>query len=68
LPIAYSQPNVVLFLVDDLGWADNDLSYSQQFAQQRGDTDALFETPNLQAVSTIRGEGHMDWGVACRVN
>ena len=42
---------MVLFLVDDLGWADNDLGYSQQFAQQRGDTDAFFETPNLRSMA-----------------
>ncbi|MEZ6193892.1 MAG: sulfatase, partial [Phycisphaerales bacterium] len=46
-----AQTNVVLFVVDDLGWADNDLGYSEQFAQQRGDTDAFFETPNLRAMA-----------------
>ncbi len=48
---ASAQTNVVLIFVDDLGWADNDLFYSQAFAQQRGDTDAFFETPHLQALA-----------------
>lgn len=43
--------NVVLFVVDDLGWADNDLDYAQAFATSRGDTDSFFETPNMRALS-----------------
>ena len=43
--------NVVLFVVDDLGWADNDLDFSRAFAASRGDTDSFFETPNLRALS-----------------
>lgn len=43
--------NVVLFVVDDLGWADNDLDYSQAFAASRGDTDSFFETPNMRALA-----------------
>ncbi len=48
---AQTNQNVVLFVVDDLGWADNDLAYSQAFAASRGDTDSFFETPNLRAMS-----------------
>lgn len=47
----FAQKNVVLFVVDDLGWADNDLSYSQSFATGRGDTSAFFETPNLRSMA-----------------
>jgi len=48
---AQEPTNVVLFVVDDLGWVDNDLFYSEAFANQRGDTDAFYETPNLKAMS-----------------
>ncbi|MEM7625011.1 MAG: sulfatase-like hydrolase/transferase [Planctomycetota bacterium] len=49
--VAQTKPNVVLIVVDDLGWADNDLPYANAFAQQRGDTDAFFETPHLNALA-----------------
>jgi arylsulfatase A-like enzyme len=48
---AQTNQNVILFTVDDLGWADNDLAYSQAFAASRGDTDSFFETPNLRAMA-----------------
>ncbi|WP_160148231.1 sulfatase [Rubripirellula obstinata] len=48
---AQNNNNVILFTVDDLGWADNDLAYSQAFAAQRNDTDSFFETPNLRAMA-----------------
>ncbi len=44
--------NVVLFVVDDLGWVDNDLDYSQLSSQHRGDTDAFFETPHLRDMAS----------------
>jgi arylsulfatase A-like enzyme len=49
--MAVQNQNVVLFVVDDLGWADNDLDYSRAFATLRGDTDSFFETPNLRALA-----------------
>lgn len=48
---AQDNRNVILFTVDDLGWADNNLNYSQAFAAQRSDTDSFFETPNLRAMA-----------------
>ncbi|MFP4353764.1 MAG: sulfatase-like hydrolase/transferase [Phycisphaerae bacterium] len=47
---AQGQTNVVLFQVDDLGWSQNSLPYSRHYAAMRGDTDTLFETPNLEAM------------------
>ncbi|MEM8783296.1 MAG: sulfatase [Planctomycetota bacterium] len=46
-----SRPNVVMFFVDDLGWADNNLDFANAFAAQRGDTDAFFETPALRQMA-----------------
>ncbi|MEM8783297.1 MAG: sulfatase [Planctomycetota bacterium] len=46
-----ARPNVVMFFVDDLGWADNNLDFANLFAAQRGDTDAFFETPALREMA-----------------
>ncbi|WP_019615645.1 sulfatase [Psychromonas ossibalaenae] len=38
------QPNIVLFLVDDLGWSDTSL----QFARERVPSNDFFRTPNIE--------------------
>ncbi len=49
---AFGQTNVVVFQVDDLGWAQNSLPYSQGYAAVRGDTDTFYETPQLESLAS----------------
>ncbi|MFW5869900.1 MAG: sulfatase-like hydrolase/transferase [Planctomycetota bacterium] len=51
-PVAHGQTNVVVFQVDDLGWAQNSLPYARSYATARGDTDAFYETLNLEAMAS----------------
>lgn len=48
---AAATPNVVLIQADDLGWPHNSLTTMRDLATARGDTDAFYETPNLEALA-----------------
>ena len=49
MPLAAQvQPNIVLFLVDDMGWQDTSLA----FAEQQTPANQHFRTPNMEALAT----------------
>lgn len=42
------QPNIVLFLIDDMGWADSSLSFGEQTYPRN----LIFETPNIERLAS----------------
>jgi arylsulfatase A-like enzyme len=46
-PEPKAQPNIVLFLVDDMGWQDTSVS----FAKERVDVNDIFHTPNVERLA-----------------
>src|SRR5690606_22689080 len=42
-----SQPNIIVFLIDDMGWMDT----SVPFGEQRGALNQRFHTPNMERLA-----------------